>query len=88
MTTARPGSIHDTLAAVLRGDQPLDALGPCALADVAMPLHQEALRILSLPQPSRRAEIERHPLAGLLAAEVKRVWEYRKNTCKPAPNKQ
>jgi len=88
MATARPGSIHDTLAAVLRGELPLDALGPCALADVAMPLHQEALRILSLPQPARRAEIERHPLAGLLAAEVKRVWEYRKNTCKPSLNKQ
>lgn len=88
MAPASMASIHDTLAAVLRGELPLDALGPCALADVAMPLHQEALRILSLPQPARRAEIERHPLAGLLAAEVKRVWEYRKNTCKPEPNKQ
>jgi len=81
-------SIHDTLAAVLRGELPLDALGPCALADVAMPLYQEALRILSLPQPARRAEIDRHPLAPLLAAEVKRIWEYRKNTCKPSQNKQ
>ena len=78
MTDTRPGSIHDTIAAVLRGELPLDALGPCALADVAMPIHQEALRILSLPQPTRRAEIERHPLANLLAAEVKRAWEYRR----------
>ena len=78
MSNTRPGSIHDTITAVLRGELPLDALGPCALTDVAMPIHQEALRILSLPQPARRAEIERHPLAPLLAAEVKRVWEYRK----------
>lgn len=88
MATARPGRIHDTLAAVLRGELPLDALGPCALADVAMPLHQEALRILGMPTSARRQEIERHPLAELLAAEVKRIWEYRKNTCKTEPNKQ
>lgn len=81
-------TIHDTIQAVLSGKLPLDALGPSAAHDVAMSIHMEARRILSLPQPARRAEIERHPLAPLLAAEVKRVWEYRKNTCNPAPNKQ
>lgn len=70
-------TIHDTIQAVLSGDLPLDALGPSAAHDVAMPIHLEALRILDLPQPTRRAEIERHALADLLASEVVRVWKYR-----------
>lgn len=57
-------------------------------ADLALPIYARACEILALPVDKRRAVIEAHPLAGLLAAEVKRVWEYRKNTCKPAPNKQ
>ena len=67
-------TIHDTIQAVLSGDLPLDALGPSAAQDVAMPIYLEALRILDLPQPARRAEIERHALEDLLAAEVVRLW--------------
>ena len=71
-------SLHDQIKAVLRGDAPLDSLGPCALADVALPIHKEALRILELPLDQRRAHIEAHPLADLLAAEVKRIWKTRR----------
>lgn len=71
-------TIHDTIKSVLSGELPIDALGPSAAHDVAMPIHLEALRILDLPQPARRAEIERHALPELLSAEVVRVWKYRK----------
>lgn len=47
-------------------------------ADVALPIYKEACRILSLPKPDRRAEIERHPLSELLAAEVIRLHKFRR----------
>ena len=69
---------YDLITAVLRGDAALDSLGPSGLADVAMPIHVEACRILALPKGDRRAQIEAHPLSDLLAAEVLRVWELRR----------
>lgn len=78
-------TIHDTIQAVLYGDLPLEALGPSAAHDVAMPIYLEALRILDLPQPARRAEIERHALADLLAAEVVRLWKYRQEKACASP---
>lgn len=44
----------------------------------ALPIYREAVRILALPMKARRAEIEKHPQAERLAAEVKRIWEYRR----------
>lgn len=82
MEDVRPS---DLITAVLRGDAALDSLGPSGLADVAMPVHMEACRILALPQGDRRAQIEAHPLAELLAAEVMRMWTFRRtvNTSPP-----
>lgn len=78
-------TIHDTIKSVLSGDLPLEALCPSAAQDVAMPIYLEALRILDLLQPERRAEIERHALADLLAAEVVRLWKYRQQNACTAP---
>ena len=72
------GAIADAITAVLRGDAALDSLGEAGLADVAMPIHVEACRILALPKGDRRAQIEAHPLAELLAAEVLRMWTFRR----------
>ena len=47
-------------------------------ADLDLPIYARACEILSMPVDQRRAEIERHPLADLLAAEVKRVWGFRR----------
>lgn len=47
-------------------------------ASIQMPIYKEACRILDLPQPQRRAEIENHPLADMLAAEVIRLHKFRR----------
>ena len=47
-------------------------------ACLQMPIYKEACRILDLPQPQRRAEIEKHPLADMLAAEVIRLHKFRR----------
>lgn len=49
-----------------------------SLASVQMPIYKEACRILKLLKPDRRAEIERHPLSELLAAEVIRLHKFRR----------
>ena len=47
-------------------------------ADLALPIYARACEILSMPVDQRREAIEAHPLADLLAAEVKRVWGFRR----------
>jgi len=47
-------------------------------ADLALPIYAKACETLDLPVNQRRAEIEAHPLADLLFAEVKRVWGFRR----------
>ncbi len=46
-------------------------------ACLQLPIYKEACRILDLPQPHRRQEIEKHPLADMLAAEVIRLHKFR-----------
>lgn len=73
--TADKRSIAERIQAALNGEEKLAGL---SIAAVQMPIHLEATRILSLPLAARRAEIEAHPLSGMVAAEVTRLWHYRR----------
>ena len=73
------GRIADTIRAVLNGEQPLSALGPSALMDVAMPIYEEACRILKLSKLVWVEEVEQHPpeIQELVKAEIKRLYAQR-----------
>lgn len=73
--TADKRRTAERIEAALDGEEGLAGL---SIAAVQMPIHLEATRILSLPKPVRRAEIEAHPLSGMVADEVTRLWHYRR----------
>lgn len=50
----------------------------------ALPIYHEACRILELPFSDRKMAIESHHQADRLAAEVIRIYQYRKKDRKKA----
>lgn len=71
--------IADLIRAVLNGEQPLSVLGPSALADVAMPIYEEACRVLKLSKLVWVEEVEKHPpeIQELVKAEIRRLYAIR-----------
>lgn len=70
--------IANHIRMVLAGDSPVESLGPCASADIAMPIYIRARAVLALPQAERRAAIDRMPpeLVPILEKEIKRLWNH------------
>ena len=74
------GQIANLISSVLAGEAAPESLGPSWKADLAMPIYEEANRILAMPKDERRAEIDRHPtaIAAMVALEAKRLYAMRK----------